>query len=461
MNDAVTAYHDLLEDDELAAESAGQLVAGQHEQGLYFGDHALSVSLRPRLIEPSEWDAATLASESIFSALSALESALLASPELRAELGLVGDEERLALADPGCRFASPSARLDSFVDAELGTPRYIEYNAESPAGMAFGDVLGEVVDELPVMRRFRESWRAEPLRSREAQLDCMLSAFAEWDRGRGSAPSVAIVDWQGLPTVAEFELFRDFFDRRGIACCICDPAELTYDGTALHACNGSVVNLVYRRVLTSELLARPEAAAPLVNAFLDGATVVINTFRAKLLHKKMSLALLSDEAYGGLYDGAQREAIERFIPWTRRMREGAACRDGRDISDLPMYVAENREDLVLKPNDEYGGKGVVVGSSVDQAEWDTAVGAALQEPYVVQAAVSVPWEPYPVLTGAERQGIELVDLATDMNPYLFGGKVCGLLTRLSSSALLNVTAGAGSVVPTYLVERVDTGAFGD
>jgi hypothetical protein len=30
--------------------------------------------------------------------------------------------------------------------------------------------------------------------------------------------------------------------------------------------------------------------------------------------------------------------------------------------------------------------------------------------------------------------------------------VAGTLTRLSSSALLNVTAGAGSVVPAYVVE---------
>jgi hypothetical protein len=35
---------------------------------------------------------------------------------------------------------------------------------------------------------------------------------------------------------------------------------------------------------------------------------------------------------------------------------------------------------------------------------------------------------------------------------LFWGAVSGCLTRLSSSALLNVTAGAGSVVPTYIVE---------
>src|SRR5207245_2365542 len=44
------------------------------------------------------------------------------------------------------------------------------------------------------------------------------------------------------------------------------------------------------------------------------------------------------------------------------------------------------------------------------------------------------------------------DLAMDMDPYLFDGRVAGCLARLSSSALLNVTAGAGSIVPTYIVE---------
>jgi hypothetical protein len=49
-------------------------------------------------------------------------------------------------------------------------------------------------------------------------------------------------------------------------------------------------------------------------------------------------------------------------------------------------------------------------------------------------------------------GIQFMDLAVDLDPYLFDGRPGGVLTRLSSSALLNVTAGAGSIVPTYLVE---------
>jgi hypothetical protein len=62
--------------------------------------------------------------------------------------------------------------------------------------------------------------------------------------------------------------------------------------------------------------------------------------------------------------------------------------------------------------------------------------------------VPVPREPFPVAL----EGLHLLDLAVDMDPYLFDGRVGGTLTRLSSSALLNVTAGAGSIVPAYVVE---------
>jgi hypothetical protein len=49
--------------------------------------------------------------------------------------------------------------------------------------------------------------------------------------------------------------------------------------------------------------------------------------------------------------------------------------------------------------------------------------------------------------------MHFLDLSIDHDPYLFWGHVSGMLARVSSSALLNVTAGAGSVVPTYVVER--------
>jgi uncharacterized circularly permuted ATP-grasp superfamily protein len=444
VSDVVAAYHDLLADPDIVAASCGLLQQGQQAHGLCFGEHPLSVSLRPRLIDRPPWDRAVAAAEAIYGALSTLEAALLADADLRAELDLLPEEERLALADPHMTASSPSSRLDSFFADDIG---YVEYNAESPAGMAYGDELAKVFDSLPVMQRLRERYSLRSLPVREQQLDATLQSFHEW--AGADRPSLAIVDWAGLPTLHEFDLFKRYFESQGIPTCICEPGSLEFSDGALHACNGSVVNIVYRRVLTSELLAKGDDFVPLRKAYLAGEVCVVNSFRAKLLHKKMSLALLSDDRYEALYSAHERAAIARHVPWTRKVREGPSTRHGKPVDDLVAHIVAHRRELVLKPNDEYGGKGVVLGWTVDDHEWEQAVHVALTQSYVVQELIPVPREPFPVAVG-ER--VEMLDLAVDMDPYLFRGSVGGVLTRLSSSALLNVTAGSGSVVPTYIVE---------
>lgn len=442
--DAVAAYHDLLADGALTEESVAELDGTQAARGLTFGGSPLCSTVRPSLVSAARWARAVDAAHAVRGALDTLEQAVLADADLRRALDLSPQEEVLAAAPAGGRSSSPSVRLDSFFADEV---RYVEYNAESPAGIAYGDVLVELFSELPLMRRFAQDWQVRPMPVRDAQLACMLRAFSQW--GGDGPPAVAIVDWPGVPTISEFELFRQHFHAAGIFCCICEPGTLAYDGTTLRACDGTPVNMVYRRVLTSELLAAGGLEQPLCRAYLDGNAVVVNSFRAKLLHKKMSLAMLSDDRYAGLFTPAQREAVARHIPWTRRLEEGAATRDGEDLPDLVAHVLAERERLVLKPNDEYGGTGVVLGWTVGDDAWEAAVGAALDECFVVQAAIPVPREPYPVTGGG---AVRLAEMSVDMDPYLFDGEVGGVMTRLSSSELLNVTAGAGSVVPTYVVE---------
>ena len=431
MERAIAAYHALLERGSLADESADALREGQRERRLFFGERPLSISLRPRFLSPARYAAAAAASEATYHALGTLEKAVLRDADLRRELDLGGEEERLALADPGCRDSSPSSRLDGFFADRL---RYVEYNAESPAGMAYGDNLAQVFDGLPVMREFKKRWRVRAVPTRKRQLATMLRCFREW--GRATKPSVAIVDWSGLPTTSEWEMFRDYFEANGVPTVICDPRELEYANGKLMA-RGRHITLVYRRVLTSELIAKDDPSRPLRRAYLDGAVCVVNTFRAKLLHKKVSLALLSDPRYAALYSAADRRAISRHVPWTRKLTPA-----------LADDVSARRQTLVLKPNDEYGGKGVVLGWTTSQSEWEGAVENGLESPHVVQEAIAIPKEPYPMLL----DGVRNVDVSLDLDPYLFGGKVAGSLTRLSSAALLNVTAGAGSVVPTYVVE---------
>ena len=114
-------------------------------------------------------------------------------------------------------------------------------------------------------------------------------------------------------------------------------------------------------------------------------------------------------------------------------------------------IANNRESLVLKPNDAYGGKGVVLGWDVNQEVWEQAIQTALTEPYVVQEKVNIASEYFPYFAEGHLRKNKLF---VDADPFIFMGSVThGVLTRLSSAALLNVTAGHGSTVPSFIVER--------
>ena len=435
---AVAAYHAALEEPGVADASAEILREGQREARAVFGERQLCVSLRPNFLSARTLASVTAGSETLYGALDRLERALLRDEDLRRQLDLDPEEERLALADPGFRAASPSSRLDGFI--ENGLIRYVEYNAESPAGMAYNDVLVAIFERLPAMRAFKKRRRARPLRVAKRQLAILRRAH-----GRGIR-TIAIVDWRGLPTLTEFEMFQRLFETAGVRTIICAPEDLRYTRGRVR-CGDVAIDLVYRRVLLSELLAKPEVARPLLDAYVAGDVTVVNSFRAKLLHKKMSLALLSDDRYASLYTPAQRRAIARHVPWTRKVREGHTSYGGKTV-DLADFIVRAKDRLVLKPNDEYGGKGVVLGWTVDAHEWEQVLLTALTASYVVQEKVPVPREPFPVLLDR----MHFLDLAVDCDPYLFWGKVGGQLTRLSSSALLNVTAGAGSVVPTYVVD---------
>ena len=67
-----------------------------------------------------------------------------------------------------------------------------------------------------------------------------------------------------------------------------------------------------------------------------------------------------------------------------------------------------------------------------------------------QIEINLPREPFPSFHNGR---LEIIDRLLDTNPFVtFSEKVEGVLTRISTEALLNVTAGGGSTVPTFLIE---------
>ena len=449
LRDAIDEYHDLLDVD-LAAESQHRLDDQLTRRGLYFGDRALCTVLRPRFLSAAQYRFLQRRAAAILSAFNSAYRAAIEDERLLAQFRLADWECTLIRHDPGFPDPSPVSRLDAFFVGESGGLRFTEYNAETPAGGAYNDVLTEAFYGLPIVREFLKHWDLRPLPARHNVLHALLDSYQQWSRSR-AMPRIAIVDWAEVPTRNEFVLFQDYFARQGIDCVIADPREMQYSGGRLVA-EGGPVDLVYKRVLITELVQREGLDNPVIRAVRDNAVCMVNPLRCKILHKKASLAVLSDERNVGIFTAGEREAIDAHIPWTRVVEERMTKVPGAEQSvDLLPFIAEHRDQLVLKPNDEYGGKGIVLGWEVSQPEWEQAIRVALDEPYIVQQRVALPSEPYPSFVDGK---VHVVDRMVDTAPYAaYGSYIDGCLSRLSTAALLNVTAGGGSQTPTFVVEK--------
>jgi hypothetical protein len=447
LHDAIQTYHDLLTE-EVATASQAQLEDQQRRRGLIFGERPLCTVLRPRFLTAEAYRFLQARCPILLSAFRKAYDAALADRTLREQFGLHDWEETLVAVQPGFRDPSPTSRLDAFFAPERGELWFCEYNAETPAAAAYSDGLAEVFYGLPAMREFLRRYAVRPLPARPGVLHALLDAYEQW-AGRRVAPRIAILDWREVPTYSEFVLFRDYFAAQGLECVITDPREVTYEHGRLLA-EGGPVDLIYKRVLLSELVDRGGLDHPVIRAVRDRAVCMVNPFRCKILHKKASLAVLSDERNAHFFSAAEREAIDAHIPWTRRVEERHTAVDGRAV-DLVPYILEQRERLVLKSNDEYGGKGILLGWETTASAWTEAVAAALETPTVVQDRVRPPSEPFPSMVDGRLQ---IFDRMLDLDPFVvYGSHVEGCVTRLSTASLLNVTAGGGSTSTTFVVER--------
>jgi uncharacterized circularly permuted ATP-grasp superfamily protein len=452
LQDAIDHYHSLL-DPAMARDTWAALTSGMRDRNLFFGDRPLTTVLRPRLITSEQYALMQSGCGLVGNACRTLAAAMLQDAGLRADLMLTGGEEALIAMHPGYPEPSAHSRMDTFLTVDGSSFQFVEYNGESPAAIAYEDELSQVFLETPALREFTKRYHVSPLPARQHLLECLLDSWRAY--GGSGSPTIAILDWRGLPTHSEFLLFQRYFHEHGLQAIICSPDDLRFDGQTLRARleDGAIVeiDLVYKRVLTSELLVTygdDALAHPLMRAYAAGKVCLVNSFRAKLLHKKSIFALLTDESNQHYFTAEQRDAIARHVPWTRIVRPGATSYQGGQI-DLLDFARRNQDRLLLKPNDEYGGKGIVIGWETSPAEWEAALADALQSPSVVQERVTIAYEDYPALVdGAVHLGQRLVD----SDPFMFGSEVKGCLSRLSTVTLLNVTAGGGSTVPVLVVE---------
>ncbi len=449
LKDAVAYYHELLNDSDLASASQKLLDEGLESSKLIFGGRRLTPYLRPHFVTENDWSKIVTTCETVFGALQKVKDAAIGNDEILNELGVTEIERELVKIDPGYEHVSPNARLDSFLTDD--TYSYVELNGESPAGVAYADSATAIFETLPVMKKFGERYQVNVLEGRSKMLDVLLRCFEEFlGRKPDRKPVIAIIDLKDLPTLKEFELFKEYFESQGYTSIICSPDELEFNGSRL-SCKGTEIDIVYKRLLVNEYLPIMDEQPALLDAYRAGTICMVNSFRSKLVHKKAIFAVLTNEKYSHLFNAGELKAISDHIPWTRKVRDGHTENKGETI-DLVEWIRSNSNKLVLKPNDDYGGHGIYIGWNSSRSEWDDAIKTALADgDYLVQERVKTAKEQFPMLTD-DAGNWELTEQLVDLDPLLFLGKVGSAFTRLSSTELANVSSGGG-MVPTFIISE--------
>ena len=124
-----------------------------------------------------------------------------------------------------------------------------------------------------------------------------------------------------------------------------------------------------------------------IDAFREGNVLVYNGRIVMLMSNKMNLAVLSENHDSDIFSAGEREAIDTYIPWTRKITPGQTTYAGKAI-DLGPFVSSHRDQLIIKPTIGYGGQAVYLGKYMTEARWQEVVNTALKSRrWVVQEYV--------------------------------------------------------------------------
>jgi uncharacterized circularly permuted ATP-grasp superfamily protein len=317
-------------------------------------------------------------------------------------------------APPGARIAI--AGLDVVRDGE-GAFHVLEDNVRTPSGMAY----------LLATRRASKAHFPfeEPRRPVRAALANLLGWVLASARPLPDSDAAVVVLTDGPANSAFFE-HQVLADLAGVP--LVQPGDVTVrDGTLVFRDSGRAIQVAYRRTDEDRLRAPDGGLSPMGELLLEplrsGSLVMINGFGTGVADDKRVYPYV--DAMVGFY--LDEEPILPSIT-TYDLAEG----DARD------EALDRIAELVLKPRDGHGGRGVTIGPHADADELREAVETVRADPegWIAQELVSLSTHPT-VIDG------RLQPRHVDLRPFLFYD---GTTTRALPGGLTRVALQEGSMI---------------
>ncbi|MBV7696588.1 hypothetical protein [Streptomyces sp. TRM70350] len=276
----------------------------------------------------------------------------------------------------------PYGRADIYHD---GTSfKLLEFNVGSELGGADRAEIQRALLGVPAFRAFAEEHRLSYVHTGERIADALRAAAAPLTGG--ADPVVALVEGDGglAPYLHLVRSFQEMMRGLGIDLRIGEVGQVGEKDGRLHL-DGAPLDVVLRYFSPAQIARTPgaeEAVEPILRAHEEGRVVLFTTFQSSLYANKGCLALLSDERSRDAFTMAERDLVDRVLPWTRELTPA-----------LVEHCREHREQLIVKPRGDFAGTGIHAGWELGDRDWARVLDSCAGHGFVAQERVVPRREP--------------------------------------------------------------------
>jgi hypothetical protein len=450
LGDAIARYHKLLEQPSYRETGwAEQFQEEMRQRHLADSGRLLAPVLRPHFVTRRQFDSLVRLSSQLAEILDRLEAIAFASPPLLQRLHMLPAEKMLAAIPHGY----PRAGVTASMDANLSNGSLFVQGVDAckPAGLVYSNVLADLFLELPLVKEFKRGrYKLSKLGGPKTLLQAIQSSYRQF--GGKNKPAIAVVELgqeansNSAGSSTEGRMLAESLSQLGATVRLVPPELLEYSGAKLHS-GDFTIDLVFRRILTREILTRWDLSHPLLRAYRDRAVCVVNSFRAEFAQRRALFDLLTDESVTAALPSADRKLIRSSIAWTRVVSHRKTTHADKEI-DLPEFILSQRERLALLPNEDASDQRAYIGAEMTPAAWDRALKLALRTPYVVQERALPARESFPLFQYGE---FKMKEAEVTVHPHVLNGEMSG-----ASAVLETCSAGATAhlaVAPVLLLEE--------
>ena len=350
------------------------------------------------------------------------------SAEYRQLFGFEPELEELILHQPLYSVNIPMARIDLFLNEKTRDFKFCEFNTDGASAMNEDRELNSAFRLSKAYQTFSAKYPCRSFELFDSWVKEALKVYREYAKAHDAVPNVCITDFMENATTNEFYIFKEAFEKSGCRVSICDIRNLRYEDGVCYAQDGMPIDLVYRRAVTSDIMAHYDEVGAFLEAFRNDSFCLVGDFRTQIVHNKVLYKILHMKQTSEFLNKKQQLYIRNHIPYTVSLSDMFAD------AALTEQVFTDKDRWIIKPEDSYGSKGVYAGVELDAEAWKQMVQSKRGEKYILQEFCT-PYRTDNIVF--DNDGFSWIDTSNLTGLFVYNGQVAGIYSRISFEQMIS------------------------